>query len=97
DDIKVMSLPVGVEEIKSGMDWKVFPNPAFDQLTIELANNTKKINVIITDITGKIMYSTTVSGNQIIEVNVKDFLEGVYVVQIQSSEFIQSQKLIVTK
>ncbi|MGB4850199.1 MAG: M43 family zinc metalloprotease, partial [Saprospiraceae bacterium] len=42
DDIKVMSLPVGVEEIKSGMDWKVFPNPAFDQLTIELANNTKK-------------------------------------------------------
>jgi hypothetical protein len=75
----------------------LFPNPAIDFLKIELASYCKKVEITITNITGKIIYSTTAMDTQKLEVNTKDFEEGVYMVQIQTPDFIKTKKLIVTK
>jgi Secretion system C-terminal sorting domain len=75
----------------------LFPNPATNQLTIALGNNTKKAEVTITDISGKLIYTTTTTDAQKIEVNTKEFAEGIYVVQIQTADFIAKKKLVIAK
>ena len=88
----------GIVDNTAGNDAiSIFPNPATNHLTIALGSNTKKVEVTIADITGKIIYSTTVSETQKIEVNTQDFAKGIYVVQIQSADFIATKKLVIEK
>ncbi len=73
----------------------LFPNPATSHVTIDLGNYNQKVEVTITDVTRKIMYSTSASETQKIEVNTTDFKAGIYVVQIQAAEFSATKKLVV--
>ncbi len=75
----------------------LFPNPATNHLTIVLGKNNKKAEVTIADITGKVIYKTISRETQKIEVNTEDFNEGIYVVQIQTEEFIGIKKFILKK
>ncbi len=75
----------------------LFPNPANNYFTIALKNTNKEVEVTITDIAGKIIYTTTATETQKIEVNTKDFAEGVYLVRVQTEELSKTEKLIVTK
>ncbi len=75
----------------------LFPNPATDHLTIALPNANEKVEITITDITGKIIHKTISRETQKIEVNTQDFGEGIYSVQIQTAEFIGTKKFIVEK
>ena len=75
----------------------LFPNPATNHFTIALRSTNKKVEVTITDISGKIIYSTIERETQTIEVNTKDFTAGIYVVQIQAADFIAMKKLVIEK
>jgi len=75
----------------------LFPNPADNHLTIDLGNNNKNVQVTIADITGKVIYTTVATDTQRVEVNTKDFSEGIYVVVIQSADFTGTKKLVVVK
>lgn len=75
----------------------IFPNPATNYFIITLEASNKSTGIIISDLNGKVMYSTAASGTQNIKVNTKDFAQGVYVVQIQTGEFLKMAKLIVAK
>ena len=77
--------------------FKIYPNPATNNLTITLGSSSQKVEVSITDITGKIIYTTTASETQKIDVNTNDYSAGVYAVQIQTADFIETKKLIVEK
>ncbi|MBL0341840.1 MAG: T9SS type A sorting domain-containing protein [Bacteroidetes bacterium] len=70
----------------------VFPCPAANQFTIELPGNTEKVDVTISDITGKIIYKTATINSEKIEVNTTDFAEGVYLVQVQTENFTETKK-----
>ena len=87
----------GLNDINKNEGIKIYPNPTTNQLTIALESNNQKVEVTIADITGKTIYSTTASETQKIEVNTKDYSAGVYVVQIQGTDFIETKKLIVAK
>jgi hypothetical protein len=89
-----------ITEPKQEDGFQIYPNPTTDKLTIVLASNSKKVQVTIADITGKIVY-TTISTDpnsyreQKIEVNTQDFAAGIYLVQIQTADFNATKKLIV--
>ena len=91
------TVATGIIENSFASSLKLFPNPADNHLTIDLGSNNKKVEVSVADITGKIIYSTTASETQLVEVNTKDFAEGIYVVQIQAADFIATKKLVVEK
>ena len=78
-------------------DVQIFPNPAVNHVTIDLGSNTKKVQVTIADIAGKVVYTTIATDTQEIEVDTKDFMAGIYLVQIQAGEFIGTKKLVVEK
>ncbi|MBL0341845.1 MAG: T9SS type A sorting domain-containing protein [Bacteroidetes bacterium] len=73
----------------------VYPNPTSNQITIEGFVMNSEIKIL--DITGKIIYSQKLSNTQKIEVNTSDFAEGVYLVKIQTENFIETQKVIISK
>jgi len=73
----------------------LFPNPANNHLTIDLGNNNQKVDVAISDINGKIIYSTTAA--QQLEVNTTDFAAGMYVVKFQTGDYIGTKRLIIAK
>lgn len=80
-----------------GKEVLLFPNPAANNLTLAFASNYIKIEVCIIDITGKIIYKTSAIDVRKIEVNTADLAAGVYVVQIQTGDFIETKKLVVEK
>ena len=91
------TVPTGIFENSFSSSINLFPNPANNHLTIALGSNNKNVEVAIADITGKIGYTTTIVETDKVEVNTSEFAEGIYIVQIQSGEFISTKKLIVKK
>ena len=91
----------GVSENSFASSINLFPNPTNNHLTIALGSNNKKVEITILDITGKIIPiaigTTTSTETQKIEVNTKDFKAGVYLVQVKSTDFIATKKLVVEK
>ena len=87
----------GIIEHSLDSSINLFPNPARDKLTIALPNTNEKVEVTITDISGKIIYYSRVTQTQKVEVNTQDFAAGVYVVQIQSSDLIGTRKFVIEK
>lgn len=75
----------------------LFPNPASNHFTIDLSSNNKKVEVAITDITGKIIYQKASDLENRIEVNTSEFADGIYFVQIQAAGFIGTKRLVVKK
>ncbi len=91
------TIATGIIENSFASSINLFPNPANNHLTIDLGNNYKKAEVTITDITGKIIYTTLSRNTQNVEVNTQEFATGIYVVQIQSEDLIETKKLILKK
>lgn len=95
--IAKFDVATGIDNIESNNTISLFPNPTTDIFTISFEKNIKKIELSIFDITGKTIYTTTESNTQQIEVNTKEFTSGIYFVQIISSDFIETRKLVVAK
>ena len=91
------TIATGINENSFASSINFFPNPVNNHLTIAFGSNNKKVNATITDITGKIIYATTASETQKVEVNTEDFKAGIYVVQIHTSDFIVTKRLVVEK
>ncbi len=87
----------GIIENSFATSIRLFPNPATNHLTISMGSNNKKVEVAIAYITGKIIYPTTSTNSENIEVNTEDFATGVYLVRIQSADFIATKKLFIEK
>ena len=87
----------GIIENSFASSINLFPNPATNHLTVALGSNNKKVEVTIADITGKVIYTTIATDTQKVEVNTKDFAEGIYTVQIQTADFIATKRLVVEK
>lgn len=86
-----------VADIGNLANVQIAPNPATNHLTIALGSNNQKVEVTITDITGKIIYTTTLTETDKLEVDTNEFATGIYVVKVQAAGFIGTKKLIVEK
>ncbi len=71
---------------------EIYPNPTTTSLTIAFASNTKKATIVITDITGQLIYTTTAAESKQIEVNTSGFAEGMYFVQVKSLRQAQDDR-----
>ena len=96
--VKLSDVAVGINENSNSTDAiNIYPNPSTNYFTIALTHISKKVEIIITDISGKIIYSVSETEKQNIKVNADDFAQGIYLVKIQSEDFLKTEKLIVTK
>ena len=86
-----------LEEFNAEQMLLVYPSPATTYFNIDLTGYDDKTEITICDIAGSIIYKTTTIANQKVEINSSEFAEGIYLVQIQSADFLTTQMLVVTK
>jgi hypothetical protein len=79
---------LSVAESTETIDFTIFPNPAFDFISV---NGTSSSAVTILDISGKLIQSVTMVQQRI---DVSDLAPGVYFVQANTAEGIQQKKFI---
>ncbi len=74
-------------DLFSKRDVLIYPNPAQNQIIIDATNASSDYEQIkISDITGKIIFETSLNTNKMTVVNLEDFASGVYNVRMESSE-----------
>ena len=80
----------GVADIKNGNSLQVFPNPATDELTIQLnANNAHPSTIAIFNVAGRtVLIQEATAGRSDIRLDVSSLQSGMYFLRISSSENI---------
>ena len=74
---------VGILENTYGNLLKAYPNPTIGNFTIDLGDVYKNTVVFITDISGKMIDSKTISQSQILNLSIEE-PAGMYIISIQS-------------
>jgi DNA/RNA endonuclease YhcR with UshA esterase domain len=77
---------------------KVYPNPNTGSFNVSLTNeNIKEINLVLTDLAGKTVYTSTlkVNGIQDIKVETNNLPKGIYNLQLKSNQGMQFSKVAI--
>ncbi|MFP5470940.1 MAG: T9SS type A sorting domain-containing protein, partial [Bacteroidia bacterium] len=83
---------VGVET-QSEQRAKIYPNPASDNVVIELAELHPNTTMTVVDVTGKVVKEMAVTTKRN-TINVSEFASGVYFVKITSEQGINTVKFV---
>ncbi len=71
----------------------IYPNPSNGSFTINLASSSNQFNVIISDITGKIIQSYTNTNNKVL-VNISNNPKGIYLIKIlENNKIVKTSKI----
>ncbi|MDG5490312.1 M28 family peptidase [Psychroserpens sp. SPM9] len=74
-------------------ELQVYPNPVKAKLSIETAFGNQALAINLYDVSGKLLLNTTTSEG-LTTLNVKDFPEGIYFLNIKSSEKTGTYKIV---
>ena len=73
-------------------DFKVFPNPVSDIVTITSTENSSLKSIAIFNIFGQIVYKTSLSGNYN-KINLSELNTGIYIYKIENSQGFSTGKI----
>jgi photosystem II stability/assembly factor-like uncharacterized protein len=79
--------------VSSDGDIKIFPNPAYNNITIENTTNYNDIQVSIFDISGQLLLQQSLQLAKT-EIDISSFAKGVYVLKVENEKGIIMEKLI---
>jgi hypothetical protein len=80
------------KELRSSLNFTIFPNPASENITIDFNNQIRNNQITISDISGKVVFSETASGNQVI--NLSNIRQGLYFIEVANSNGSKIVKFI---
>ncbi|MDD5569743.1 MAG: T9SS type A sorting domain-containing protein [Bacteroidales bacterium] len=86
----------GVKEIKnkfSKENFSLYPNPADNEITVELKDAEKSDLISIYDCSGKLVLTKQINGSKNI-ISIKNFVSGIYFVKITSGNKVFSKRLV---
>jgi hypothetical protein len=92
-----ISIEVGMEETQA-INFKVYPNPAAEQVLVAFENNSAgTLNIL--DATGRLVYTQTFNevGAVVLPVNVSMLSSGSYTVQLINAEQVGVKRLLIRK
>lgn len=100
DNLKIQGNVASTNDIISNSKLKVYPNPATDNLNIELVSEEmiEDIDISIYNVAGKLIYLNNKSVNSklyIENIDISDLNKGIYIIKINSELNSITKKLIV--
>lgn len=75
--------------------FKIYPNPSKGEINISVKDLKGNFEVVISDMTGKKVYSEAFINQEQIKINTTSFTKGIYVVSIVKDKQARSQKVVV--
>ena len=101
DTVGLFGTSVSVNDIKNTTQFTVYPNPANDYTSIAISlDKTEKVILTIVDLLGKEISKeekVLFSGKTTEMLDVSNFQNGVYFINLQVGNKITTQKLVITK
>ncbi|MES2593572.1 MAG: YCF48-related protein [Bacteroidota bacterium] len=98
DVVDILPLTTGIDTYKNNTDYKIYPNPFNNNVSIDFILNEKSdLTVNLINSLGQTLYSTNQffeKGNNQVIVNTENFSSGVYFIQIISKGQTKVSKLI---
>lgn len=85
----------GTEEISLEDKISIFPNPANNQITIDLSNADGNSTAIIFNSLGQLISKTSLSNSDNNVIHVQNLTNGIYTLQVNTKNSIFQQKLII--
>ena len=96
---KVIINPVGISEIQNIASLSIFPNPASNNLSLNVElNDFENMTIEMTDMYGKLVYTESVQGTYYRNnIDVSNLANGIYQVRIIAGENIITSNVVVGK
>jgi hypothetical protein len=90
---------LGINENEFANNIKIYPNPAKDFVTVNINEFDGELNEInLINVQGQIIYTlNTKNQSKIFDLKTNSFSEGIYMLQLHTSNGILTKKLIITK
>jgi hypothetical protein len=86
--------PIGLEDISTD-NWTIFPNPADQNVNLDLAGLTQG-SVEVTDLSGRVVYIFNISAEQAkTTINTAAWANGIYQVRWVSNQATATQRLVI--
>jgi len=88
---------VGLEEtIKAEPEISFYPNPVNDVLVIDGLNEIEdSVIITVSDLNGKLFFNEKIISQTIdYELNLETYQNGVYIIKVQSGEFVKAYKVV---
>lgn len=89
---------VGLEELNSNIDIKLFPNPSKHEVYVESSENIQDCIISILDLNGKVIYKNTssISANEAKLIKTKNPLtNGIYILSIKNNNIFKQFKFLI--
>jgi D-alanyl-D-alanine carboxypeptidase len=86
---------IGIQE-RPELSFFIHPNPATDQVFVNVANSSEATNVSVLSITGKLLLTDRLSSDRNV-LRVNDLPSGTYLLQVQNGDRIGMQKLVIVR
>lgn len=87
-----------IDEQNTAQNVTVFPNPASDMLTVQVADYTGEVRFRVTDLTGKtVKNGLQVSDNGQLSIDVNPLNAGMYSLEITTGTQTAAKKLVISK
>lgn len=91
----ISPVSTGILDVASKIEYAIYPNPATDKITIQWNSKTvTNADIIVTDVTGKKVFSTVATTAKDTELNLGGLQKGLYFITIQSENVQNTQKIL---
>ncbi|MCL2510880.1 MAG: C10 family peptidase [Bacteroidales bacterium] len=98
-EIFYSTYPVSIKEVENINDLAIYPNPANDKLNVKFnTSTTDNFDIVIYNVVGQVVYKESLNnflGGYSNEINIANFAQGIYLMQIKSSKGATTQKVVV--
>lgn len=91
--LHIFSLATSIDDGYAQQQFKMYPNPVVNQLTVELTDDVEDWTVEVFDISGRNVLQQNTSGSAV-QIDVMGLESGLYVVRLKSSDFEHSGRII---
>ena len=100
DTVGLFDVPLAITEINSSTYFSVYPNPATNFTTLEISSDkTQTIKISVIDLLGKEIAKkekVIFSGTTLETINVSEYQNGIYFVNLQIGTQVTTKKLVIT-
>ncbi len=88
--------PTGIDDWNISAQCRIYPNPARDNITVELPMETSEAVLQIFNMAGQLLMQQNCSEENIQQVDVSSVLPGMYILRIQTDKYHIHKKIIVS-
>jgi subtilisin-like proprotein convertase family protein len=78
--------PTGITAVTTNTDIRIFPNPTGNMLTVDLGNSKNIERITLVDLQGKVIYESIAINNNVVKIDMTQFSNGFYMLQVQGKE-----------